>query len=111
MNVYRGVTVEYDKDIDSCHERVFENYFRPNLDTMFLGGNDLVYKLEQEWPGGHFHTENGSSPFGFWGVFVAALKEVWGDAFEDSDSNEIVGEVDGNNVEREVTVFRRNRPA
>jgi hypothetical protein len=108
IRVHNGISVKYDKDLDSCHERVFENEFRTDSSTLFLGTTGVVYMPGNLWPAGCFQTEDGLSPYDFWRVFLIALKEVWGDDFEESESNEVVGQVAEDEVLREVTVFRRN---
>jgi len=105
---FDGDSVSYDEDLDDVHPRDFKDHFTASPDLLFISNDRLsVLKVGSlnwpidlpEWPK--------DIPKSFARLIGQLVTEVWKDEWTEDIEDMIVGDVDGQDITREVTVFRR----
>jgi hypothetical protein len=106
--VFEGDRVEFDEDTDSCHPRDFSNAFEPDASVIFLPKMPWVGRElggGRGWPACILDSKALCSHES---VLREIVERSWGE-FEEWADGQVVGTVRHDDIQREVTVFRRAR--
>lgn len=108
--VFEDECVRYDSDEDGCHPKQFENSFEPEERLFFVWDvkPSILTIGKREWPRDLLQPTDPTSPSSLGAFFKKALLEQWGPDYDEFHDERTVGEVDGDKILREVTVYRKS---
>jgi hypothetical protein len=105
-----GREIEYDEDSDGCHPRDFRDGFEVCEDLYFVPKSYLTILnvAGKKWPACIKPADYEEAPDSYKNAFLCAVRSVWGSGFDESTEDRVVGEVDGQEITREVIVLSRS---
>jgi len=106
---FEGTEIEYDEDSDSCHPKEFNNDFEPSSELYLVPGSmpTILSVGGKDWPRSLAPTDRGETPRSYEEAFHRAVRKAWEDGFDTYTEERVVGDVNGTEIEREVTVLTR----
>lgn len=104
VTVLLGDKIRYDEDLDDVHPKAFESSFEESDEMIFvptnLSGRGIKGYLDQSITNPSTQDCLSNPPE----LFRKILRDVW-EAYEEDGENRIVGDVEGIDIFRDVTVF------
>jgi hypothetical protein len=107
--VYGDERVSYDEDKDACHPKEFEGSFETEERIFYVWNlNSAVLTIgDKKWPQDFLEVSNPPFPSTLTEQFERAIIATWGTDYETCDEERPVGQVNGDDILRDVTVYRR----